>query len=114
MFQSYEIASICSSADPIEEQAPKNIMGKTNLKSSFSLDSSFLVLDHQLETPDGMEGPIPVYMKPNTFDYKMDATFTTNGVPDFTPIIPIEDRTVLPVQIEEQEFHQVSMKLFLL
>ncbi|XP_076621496.1 alpha-2-macroglobulin-P isoform X2 [Colletes latitarsis] len=38
---------------------------------------SFVIVNHELETPEGVEGPVPVYAKPDTFDYKTETTDAT-------------------------------------
>ncbi|XP_054012298.1 murinoglobulin-1-like isoform X1 [Hylaeus anthracinus] len=38
---------------------------------------SFVVVSHELETPKGIEGPVPVYVKPDNFDYRTEATVAT-------------------------------------
>ncbi|CAL7935225.1 unnamed protein product [Xylocopa violacea] len=104
----YKIPSICSSAEPIDEvEETSNVV--TDMKShTVGLktlpNSSFLVVSHELETPDGIEGPIPVYVKPNAYDHKTEATTgTTNALPDLTETFVIEEQTVSALQLEDEE-----------
>lgn len=70
------------------------------------VNSSFFVVNHELAVPDGIEGPIPVYMKPDAYD-KTEMAITTNGSPDLTPTFATEDQTVSTIQIENEEPVQV-------
>ncbi|XP_029039421.1 murinoglobulin-1-like [Osmia bicornis bicornis] len=100
---SYKIASMCGSAEPIDEKPAKNLTFQLNamrLPTKDVLNSSFVVMKYELDVPEGMEGPVPVYVKPNTIDYKMETTIATNGVPELTPTLGTEDQTV---QWGEQE-----------
>ncbi|XP_017887917.1 pregnancy zone protein-like isoform X2 [Ceratina calcarata] len=108
----YKIASICSSAEPIDKQVTNEKMlleatdesESSSIKISNSLQSTngFVITDQELETPDGIEGPVWVYINPND-DYKTETTTTTNGLADFTTAYTIEDETVPLVQPEDEE-----------
>lgn len=103
-FQNYKIPSICSSAEPVDEQlvTPNEMIITKQLSFDESpINSSFVVNNAELAIPDGMEGPIPVYVKLNTYDYKTEAT--TNGLPDLTSTFVTEDQTVPTVQTEDEE-----------
>lgn len=105
--QNYKIASMCGSAEPIDEKPAKNLTFQLNamrLPTEDVSNSSFVVMKYELDVPEGMEGPVPVYVKPNTIDYKMETTIATNGVPELTPTLGTEDQTV---QWGEQEPVQV-------
>lgn len=75
------------------------------------VNSSFFVVNHELAVPDGIEGPIPVYMKPDAYD-KTEMAITTNGSPDLTPTFATEDQTVSTIQIENEEPVQVFLYTF--
>ncbi|CAD6233951.1 GSCOCT00007427001.2-RA-CDS [Cotesia congregata] len=50
------------------------------LESSYNKPlSSFIVIDHELDTPDGIEGPPPVYIKPS-FDINYNETDLTSNI----------------------------------
>ncbi|KAK2588933.1 hypothetical protein KPH14_001788 [Odynerus spinipes] len=36
---------------------------------------SFVVVNHELDTPDGIEGPVPVYVKPSITNFKENSSF---------------------------------------
>lgn len=102
----YKIPSICSSAEPVDEQltTPNEMIIMKQLSFDESpMNSSFVVNNAELAIPDGMEGPIPVYVKLNTYDYKTEAATTTNGLPDLTSTFVTEDQTVPTVQTEDEE-----------
>ena len=68
---------------------------------------SFVVINQELAVPDGMEGPVPVYMKPNTYDYKTEMAITTNGLSDLTSTFSLENQTVPTIQAEDEESTEV-------
>ncbi|XP_050576186.1 alpha-1-macroglobulin-like [Bombus affinis] len=106
----YTIASICSSAEPVDEQTTPNQLSTMKQYKEFNtspVNSSFFVVNHELAVPDGIEGPIPVYMKPDAYD-KTEMAITTNGSPDLTPTFATEDQTVSTIQIENEEPVQVE------
>nr|XP_012138167.1 PREDICTED: murinoglobulin-1-like [Megachile rotundata] len=103
VYSNYKVPSMCSSAEPIDEQPITDVSFK--LKSmrqpvEIELNSSFVDTKQEVAIPEGMEGPVPVYVKPETIDYKLETTIATNGLSDLTPTLGIEDQTV---QWGEQE-----------
>lgn len=85
-FQNYKIASLCSSAEPVDEQATSN----------FRVD----VAVNKVANSDKIEEPIAVYVKPETY-YKTDATTITNELPDLTTIFAT-DQTVPTVPVTDE------------
>ncbi|KAK1121212.1 hypothetical protein K0M31_010519 [Melipona bicolor] len=106
VFTNYTIASICSSAKPVDEQTTPNQLATMKQYKEFNTSPanfSFVVINQELAVPDGMEGPVPVYMKPNTYDYKTEMTITTNGLSDLTSTFSLENQTVPTIQTEDEE-----------
>ncbi|KAG7202424.1 hypothetical protein KM043_018735 [Ampulex compressa] len=69
---------------------------KETEESSLDVNPHFVQVTYELETPDGIEGPVTVHVRPDTVspesisssdgtDSKFETTTTANGVPDLTP-----------------------------
>lgn len=53
---------------------------KQTQDSDFDRNPLFVVVDHELATPDGIEGPVPVYVKPDATDLNNSlSNMTING-----------------------------------
>lgn len=47
-----------------------------------------------------MEGPVPIYVKPNTFDYEPETTTTTTDEPpNMTPVPEMKGQNISKVRI---------------
>ncbi|XP_076171368.1 murinoglobulin-1 [Ptiloglossa arizonensis] len=60
-----------------DTENPSTVLAEETDDSVFPGNPSFTVVDHELETPEGVEGPLLVYVKPDTYDYKTQTTDTT-------------------------------------
>lgn len=69
---------------------------------------SFVVVSHELETPEGMEGLVPVYMKPDAVDYKPETTSSTNGFSHFSLMSPVESDDISQEELEHQTIYTTN------
>ncbi|OAD58540.1 Alpha-2-macroglobulin-like protein 1, partial [Eufriesea mexicana] len=91
----YKIASLCSSAEPVDEQATPN----------FRLGIEY----NKISASEKIEELIAVYVKPDTY-YKTDATTITNELPDLTTTFAT-DQTVPTIPVTEERPIEVYLKL---
>ncbi|KZC12116.1 Murinoglobulin-1, partial [Dufourea novaeangliae] len=87
-------------SDNIEN--PSTVFAKEIEDSEFSGNPFFVVVSHELETPEGVEGPVPVYVKPDTFDYKAETTVSTNTLPDSALTPPVENENTSQGEFDNQ------------
>lgn len=63
--------SITSQVDTGSGQSSDDVeISSTPVVDEIFDNPSFVVVDHELETPDGIEGPVPVYVKPSSTNFK--------------------------------------------
>nr|XP_033328709.1 alpha-2-macroglobulin-P-like isoform X1 [Megalopta genalis]XP_033328710.1 alpha-2-macroglobulin-P-like isoform X2 [Megalopta genalis] len=69
---------------------------------------SFVVVSHELETPEGVEGPIPVYTKSDAVDYKPETTSSKNSLfhPSLTP--PAESDDISQEELDHQTIYTTN------
>ncbi|XP_017795621.1 PREDICTED: murinoglobulin-1-like [Habropoda laboriosa] len=100
---SYKIASLCSSAEPVNEQVTPSVQSEEQLQYALTINfaETFFKDSHELQTR------VPVYeesyLSSYNNKYNKESSITTNGLPVVrTSTIATEDETMQTVQPEEQ------------
>lgn len=58
-----------------------NKQGQNSFSTNFDGNPLFVIVDHELATPEGVEGPVPVSVKPDSThfdDYPLSSNVTDN------------------------------------
>lgn len=86
---------------------------KSTENPNYEVNPSFVVVNHELETPDGMEGPVPVYVKPETKledsqtadleDHRSGTTIVNNILFKLTPTPKMERNQSTKSEDKSQE-----------
>lgn len=87
---------------------PSTIPVKEIEDSTIPGNPSFVVVSHELETPEGMEGLVPVYMKPDAADYKPETTSSTNGLSHFSLMSPVESDDISQEELDHQTIYTTN------
>nr|XP_031846680.1 murinoglobulin-1-like [Nomia melanderi] len=83
---------------------PSTIFVKEIEDSEMPGNPSFVVVSHELETPEGVEGPVPVYVKPEKSDYQPETVSSANSLHDssLTPPGANENQTLYKTDSDMQ------------
>ncbi|XP_076671615.1 pregnancy zone protein isoform X2 [Andrena cerasifolii] len=73
---------------------PSAVLTNETDDAEFPPNPSFVVINHEMETPQGIEGPMLVYVNPTAFDYKTEAPVGTNGLSDLAPTPRMENENI--------------------
>ncbi|XP_076658120.1 alpha-2-macroglobulin-like protein 1 [Halictus rubicundus] len=87
---------------------PSTIPAKEIEDSTIPGNPSFVVVSHELETPEGVEGLVPVYMKPDAVDYKPETTSSTNGLSHFSLMSPVESDDISQEELDHQTIYTTN------
>ncbi|XP_011146903.2 murinoglobulin-1 [Harpegnathos saltator] len=61
----------------LEDIEGSSVFNKQDQDANFDGNPNFVVVDHELATPDGIEGPTPVYIKPDTTNIDSETPLDT-------------------------------------
>lgn len=84
---------------------PSTVLTNETEDAEFPPNPSFVVINHEMETPEGIEGPMLVYVNPTAFDYKTEATVGTNGLSNLAPTPGMENENISQVPVAYTIYH---------
>lgn len=99
------VANVDEIVDPASSRAefgsgeePETRSRTTDSSSNFFGNPAFVIIDHELESPDGVEGPPPVYVKPSyNFNFPKETVGLAGNGEETFYANQTEPRTIAPV-----------------